>query len=35
MEIGELFWGKKNGKLNHLRNLSPKIIYNQIEKGSD
>jgi hypothetical protein len=27
MGIGELFWGKKNGKLNHLRNLSPKIIY--------
>jgi hypothetical protein len=27
MEIGESFFGKKDGKLAHLRNLAPKIIY--------
>jgi len=26
MEIGELFFGKKHGKLAHLWNLAPKII---------
>jgi hypothetical protein len=27
MEIGESFLGEKHGKLAHLRNLAPKIIY--------
>jgi hypothetical protein len=27
MEIGESFFGKNHGKLAHLRNLAPKIIY--------
>jgi hypothetical protein len=27
MEIGELIFGKNHGKLSHLRNLAPKIIY--------
>jgi hypothetical protein len=27
MEIDESFFGKNHGKLTHLRNLSPKIIY--------
>jgi hypothetical protein len=27
MEIGEYVFGKKHGKLVHLQNLSPKIIY--------
>jgi hypothetical protein len=27
MEIDESFFGKKHGKLAHLRNLAPKIIY--------
>jgi hypothetical protein len=27
MEIGESFFGKNHGKLSHLRNLAPKIIY--------
>jgi hypothetical protein len=27
MEIGESFFGKKRGKLAHLQNLAPKIIY--------
>jgi hypothetical protein len=27
MEIGESFFGKNHGKLAHLQNLAPKIIY--------
>jgi hypothetical protein len=27
MAIGESFFGKRHGKLAHLRNLAPKIIY--------
>jgi hypothetical protein len=27
MEISESFFGKNHGKLAHLRNLAPKIIY--------
>jgi len=27
MEIGKYFFGKKHGKLAHLKNLAPKIIY--------
>jgi hypothetical protein len=27
MEIGESCFGENHGKLAHLRNLSPKIIY--------
>jgi hypothetical protein len=30
MEIGESFFGKNHGKLAHLRNLAPKIIYGSI-----
>jgi hypothetical protein len=36
MEISESFFGKNHGKLAHLRNLAPKIIYdndlNQLEE---
>jgi hypothetical protein len=31
MEIGESFFGKNHGKLAHLRNLAPKIIYSMRE----
>jgi hypothetical protein len=27
IEIGESFFGKNHGKLAHLQNLAPKIIY--------
>jgi hypothetical protein len=33
MEISKLFSGEKHGKLSHLLNLSPKIIYG--EKGPE
>jgi hypothetical protein len=29
MEIGKIVFGKNHGKLTHLRNLAPKIIYGQ------
>jgi hypothetical protein len=33
MEIGESFFGKNHGKLAHLRNLAPKIIYDHVVSG--
>jgi hypothetical protein len=34
MEIGESFFWKNHGKLAHLRNLAPKIIYENNSNNS-